>query len=72
MGSAGEFGVNGQGGITIVAFKNRKDFIYRFDPRGRLIRSFGPYGQGPGEIDWPFLDRVFDDQKAVGRQVVER
>lgn len=61
MGSAGEFGVDGQGGITIVAFKNRKNFIYRFDPRGRLIRSFGPYGQGPGEIDWPFLDRVFDD-----------
>ncbi|MDD8027693.1 MAG: hypothetical protein PHI34_14420 [Acidobacteriota bacterium] len=61
MGEAGEFGVDGQGNITIVAFKNQKNFIYRFDAQGRLIGSFGRYGQGPGEIEWPFLDRVFDD-----------
>jgi hypothetical protein len=61
MGQAGEFGVDGQGNITIVAFKNRENFIYRFDPQGRLINSFGRNGQGPGEIEWPFLDRVFDD-----------
>jgi hypothetical protein len=61
MGQAGEFGVDGQGNITIVAFKNRENFIYRFDPQGRLTNSFGRYGQGPGEIEWPFLDRIFDD-----------
>ena len=61
LGSAGEYGVDAQGNVTIVAFKNKRDFIYRFDPRGRLIGSFGRYGQGPGEIEWPFLDRVFDD-----------
>jgi hypothetical protein len=61
MGSAGEYGVDGSGSVTIVAFKNKRDFIYRFDPQGRLIRSFGRNGQGPGEIEWPFLDRVFDD-----------
>lgn len=61
LGSAGEFGVDALGNVTIVAFKNEKNFLYRFDPRGRLIGSFGRYGQGPGEIEWPFLDRVFDD-----------
>ena len=61
MGSAGEFDVDGQGNIFIVGFKNLKNFIYRFDSQGRLLNSFGRNGQGPGEIEWPFLDRVFDD-----------
>jgi len=61
MGEAGEFDVDGQGNIYIVAFKNQKNFIYRFDPQGRLLNSLGRNGQGPGEIEWPFLDRVFDD-----------
>jgi len=61
MGEAGEFDVDGQGNIYIVAFKNQKNFIYRFDPQDRLLNSLGRNGQGPGEIEWPFLDRVFDD-----------
>lgn len=49
MGEAGEFDVDGQGNIYIVAFKNQKNFIYRFDPQGRLLNSFGRNGQGPGK-----------------------
>jgi len=61
MGSAGEFDVDGEGNIYIVAFKNTKNFVYRFDRKGELLNSFGRYGQGPGELEWPFLNKVFED-----------
>jgi len=61
MGSAGEFDVDGEGNIYIVAFKNTENFVYRFDRKGRLLNSFGRYGQGPGELEWPFLNKVFED-----------
>ena len=61
MGAAGEFDIDGEGNIYIVAFKNTKNFIYRFNRKGDLLDSFGRYGQGPGELEWPFLNRVFDD-----------
>jgi len=60
MGSAGEFGVDAGGDIYIVGFKNEKNFIYRFNAKGDLLNSFGRRGQGPGEIQWPFLDSVSD------------
>ena len=61
MGGAGEFDVDGEGNIYIVAFKNAKNFVYRFDQKGELLNSFGRYGQGPGELEWPFLNKVFED-----------
>jgi len=58
LGSAGEWDADGEGNIFVVGFKNMDNFIYRFDPAGRLIRSFGRRGQGPGELQWPFLSGV--------------
>jgi hypothetical protein len=60
MGSAGEFDVDAEGNIYVIAFKNIKNFVYRFNPRGGLLNSFGAFGQGPGELEWPFLDDVSD------------
>lgn len=61
MGEAGEFDVDGEGNIYIIAFKNSKNFIYRFNKKGKLLNSFGKIGQGPGELSWPFLNHVFED-----------
>jgi hypothetical protein len=61
MGSAGEFDVDVVGNIYIVGFKNQRDFIYRFSPNGKILNSFGRMGQGPGELEWPFLIGVFED-----------
>lgn len=58
MGSAGEWDADDAGNVYIVCFKNEKNFIYRFDSSGRLISSFGRQGQGPGELQWPFLGGV--------------
>jgi len=47
-----QFGVDSEGSIYI-AQRPRKDasVIYKFDDQGRLLRSFGTVGQGPGEIE---------------------
>ena len=55
MGTAGEWDADDQGNIYVVCFKNKEDFIYRFDSTGKLTTSFGRRGQGPGELQWPFL-----------------
>ncbi len=46
------FGADSKGAIYI-AQRPRKDaaIIYKFDDQGRLLRSFGTVGQGPGEIE---------------------
>ncbi|MGA2533533.1 MAG: hypothetical protein ABSG19_10910 [Candidatus Aminicenantales bacterium] len=58
MGSAGEWDADGEGNIYAVCFKNKENYIYRFDRAGRLTGSFGRRGQGPGELQWPFLGGV--------------
>jgi hypothetical protein len=58
MGSTGEWDADSEGNVYIVCFKNAKDFIYRFDRTARLLGSFGRRGQGPGELQWPFLGGV--------------
>lgn len=60
LGSAGEWDADEQGNIYVVGFKNKENFIYRFDPTGGLTMSFGRRGQGPGELQWPFLGGVSD------------
>jgi hypothetical protein len=47
-----QFGVD-SGGSIYIAQRPRKDasIIYKFDDQGRLLRSFGTVGQGPGEIE---------------------
>jgi len=58
MGSVGEWDADDDGNIFAVGFKNRGNFVYRFDHSGQLTGSFGRRGQGPGELQWPFLSGV--------------
>lgn len=61
IGSVGEIAVDSKGNIYTVSFKNLGTFIFKFDPRGKLLGTFGRQGPGPGELQWPFHP-VFDDQ----------
>ena len=61
IGSVGEIAVDTRGNIYAVSFKNLGTYIFKFDPQGRLVRTFGSRGAGPGELRWPFHP-VFDDQ----------
>lgn len=47
-----QFGADSRGHIYVLQ-RPRKDspFIFKFDAAGRLLGSFGRFGQGPGEIE---------------------
>jgi hypothetical protein len=62
--SGGEWDADDDGNIFIVGFKNRENFIYRFDHAGHMMGSFGRRGQGPGELLGPSLSGVY------GREIV--
>ena len=48
------FDVNSGGEIFILnPIKGKGDFVYKFDRNGRFVNSFGPKGQGPGELELP-------------------
>lgn len=64
MGTGGEWDADDDGNIYVVGFKNRENFIYRFDHAGHMLDSFGRRGQGPGELLGPSLSGVY------GREVV--
>ncbi|MBC7361421.1 MAG: 6-bladed beta-propeller [Candidatus Aminicenantes bacterium] len=38
---------------NIFAVGNREHSIFKFSPEGKLLLTFGGWGQGPGELQWP-------------------
>ena len=61
IGSVGEIAVDSKGNIYAVSFKNLGTYVFKFNPQGRLLLTFGRQGAGPGELQWPFHP-VFDAQ----------
>ena len=48
------FEVNSVGEIIILkTYSAEGDFIFKFDRNGEFVKSFGPYGEGPGEFQNP-------------------
>lgn len=48
------FEVNSLGEIFILrSFSGEGDCIFKFDEKGKFVKSFGPQGQGPGEFQNP-------------------
>jgi hypothetical protein len=60
MGVPGEFEIDAEGNLFVIAFKNAENFVYKFDSAGKLVHTFGKYGQGPGELQWPFRPTIED------------
>ncbi len=54
----GEFDVDEVGNIYIIGYKNEKNFVYKLDPSGKYLLSFGARGQGPGELERPMRPTV--------------
>lgn len=48
-----KFTVDADGNIYILNIKNQGDMIFMVDQTGKIWRSFGKKGQGPGELENP-------------------
>ncbi len=46
------FEVDAEGNLYFFYTNKKGDLIFQFDQRGEFLRSFGPKGQGPGEIEY--------------------
>lgn len=44
-----------------------EDRIKKFSPDGKFIKMIGDKGQGPGEIDYPKFEGIFDEMLVIGQ-----
>ncbi len=44
------FDVDSKGNIYVWSYRSSENFIFKFEPSGKLEHSFGRSGEGPGEI----------------------
>lgn len=60
------FQVDSKGDIYLLCQRGENHYFYKFTSEGRFVRSFGPRGQGPGEMEFPVLPRMLPlDRLAV-------
>jgi len=59
-----EFDIDSDGNIYFVSRRSEENRIYKFDPDGNFITSFGRKGQGPGEIQ-AILEFEIDDKDNI-------
>lgn len=52
LADAMDFEVDAEGNIYFFYTNKEGDLIFQFDSQGGFLRSFGPKGQGPGEIEY--------------------
>jgi hypothetical protein len=52
IASAKDFEVDSQGNIYFFYADKEGDLVFKFDPQGRYLTSFGTKGQGPGEMQY--------------------
>ena len=50
---------------SVFAASNRQHVIFKFDPQGTLIKSFGQKGQGPGDFNGPDTLSILDGRYLV-------
>lgn len=51
----GSFDVDSEGSIYFFQEReNVENLVYKFDNQGNFVTSFGKWGQGPGEIQYPY------------------
>ncbi|MEW5900702.1 MAG: 6-bladed beta-propeller [Acidobacteriota bacterium] len=59
LGDVRKFDVDSQGNIYLFQMpREGAHLVFKFNPAGGFVKSFGKVGQGPGEIQFPFYQRI--------------
>ncbi len=64
--------VDSEGAIYLLSHRGESHFFYKFDREGQFIRSFGPKGQGPGEMEFPLLPHMMPQDQLVVTDVLKK
>jgi len=61
------FDVDKEGNLYIIRWTSNENFVYKFDNRGKFVKSFVRRGQGPGEIEWGGSVKFISDKELMIR-----
>ena len=61
------FDVDKAGNLYIILWTSNENFVYKFDNRGKFVKSFVRRGQGPGEIEWGGSVKFISDNELMIR-----
>jgi hypothetical protein len=66
------FQVDSEGNIYLLSHRGENHFFYKFDQEGKFVKSFGPKGQGPGEMEFPLLPRMLPQDHLAVTDVLKK
>lgn len=66
------FQVDSEGNIYILSHRGENHFFYKFTQEGQFEKSFGPKGQGPGEMEFPLLPRMLPQDRLTVTDVLKK
>jgi len=66
------FQVDSRGNIYILSRRGENHFIFKFSPEGKFVKSFGPKGQGPGEMEFPLLPQMLPEDRLAVTDVLKK
>jgi hypothetical protein len=66
------FQVDSKGNIIFLSHRGGNHFFYKFSNEGKFVRSFGPKGQGPGEMEFPLLPSLLSEDRLAVTDVLKK
>jgi hypothetical protein len=66
------FQVDSKGDLYLLSQRGEDHFFYKFTHEGQFVRSFGPRGQGPGEMGFPLLPRMLPQNRLAVTDVMKK
>ena len=66
------FQVDSRGSIYILSQRGDTHFFFKFSREGKFEKSFGPKGQGPGEMEFPLLPRMLAQDRLAVTDVLKK
>jgi len=64
--------VDSRGDIYILSRSGENHYFFKFTYEGRFVRSFGPKGQGPGEMEFPVLPRMLPQDRLAVTDILKK
>jgi hypothetical protein len=61
------FDIDLEGNIYIIQWQSKDNFVFKFSPEGRFIKSFVRFGQGPGELEYGGTILVNPDNEVMAK-----
>ena len=66
------FQVDSRGDLYLLSQRGEDHYFFKFTSEGRFVRSFGPRGQGPGEMEFPVLPRMLPQDRLSVTDILKK